>query len=89
MQPEFLFKFQYQASFADLGTEFELCSVFLGRQGGEPCVNTAEIADWRWAAPDDLDAQLAATPHMFTPWLRLEWRRLREEFSDRIASLPA
>ena len=31
VSPELLFKFQYQAAFADHGTEFELCSVFLGR----------------------------------------------------------
>ncbi len=84
VQPEFLFKFQYQASFADLGTEFELCSVYLGRASGEPHVNTTEVADWRWTAPGELDRRLAASPQTFTPWLHLEWRRLREEFGDRL-----
>ena len=90
VQPEFLFKFQYQASFADLGTEFELCSVYLGQASGEPRVNTTEVADWRWTAPGELDRRLAACPDTFTPWLRLEWRRLREEFDDRLpAAQPA
>ena len=84
VQPEFLFKFQYQASFADLGTEFELCSVYLGRASGAPRVNTTEVADWRWTAPGELDRRLAACPDTFTPWLHLEWRRLREEFGDRL-----
>ena len=84
VQPEFLFKFQYQASFADLGTEFELCSVYLGQASGEPRVNTTEVADWRWTAPGELDRRLAASPQTFTPWLHLEWRRLREEFGDRL-----
>ena len=90
VQPEFLFKFQYQASFADLGTEFELCSVYLGQASGEPRVNTTEVADWRWAAPGELDRRLAASPQNFTPWLHLEWRRLRAEFDDRLpAAQPA
>ena len=84
VQPEFLFKFQYQATYADFGTEFELCSVFLGRGSGDPCVNATEVADWRWTAPGDLDRQLAASPHLFTPWLQLEWRKLRDEFGERI-----
>ena len=79
--PEFLFKFQYQAAFADCGAEFELCSVFRAKVSGEPCINTAEIADWRWVAPEDVDRQLRESPHLFTPWLKLEWRRVREELS--------
>ena len=85
VSPEFLFKFQYQAAFAHHGTEFELCSVFLGRVSSAPCVNTTEIADWRWTHPRDLDRQLAESPQLFTPWLKLEWHRLRGDFGDRIA----
>ena len=81
---EFLFKFEYRAAFADVGTEHELCSVFLGKSAGEPHVNGTEVAAWRWIAPDALDDELARAPARFTPWLRLEWQRLREDYRDRI-----
>ena len=84
VQPEFLFKFEYRASFADAGSEFELCSVFLGRTDDAPCINTTEIAAWRWIQPDELDHEMHHSPQDFTPWLRVEWRRLRTEFADRI-----
>ena len=79
VQPKFLFKFQYRASFAHFGTEFELCWVFVSQNGGEPRVNTAEVAEWRWVKPDDLDREIDDSPERFTPWLKLEWRRLRQE----------
>lgn len=84
VQPEFLFKFQYRASFENLGTEFELCWVFVSREGGQPRVNTAEVAEWRWVKPDDLDREIDNAPEVFTPWLKLEWRRLRQEHGRRL-----
>lgn len=82
----FLFKFQYQAAFAELGAEFELCSVYVGRveNGATPRINSAEIADWRWIGPGALDAELQQTPDAFAPWLTLEWQRLRSEFQAQI-----
>ena len=86
---EFLFKFEYRASYGDVGSEFELCSVFVGRSDRDPVVNTTEIADWRWESPADLDRALRETPARFTPWFRLEWRRLRDEFPERFAAPAA
>ncbi|MCY4013187.1 MAG: isopentenyl-diphosphate Delta-isomerase [Gammaproteobacteria bacterium] len=82
--PEFLFKFQYQAAFADVGSEFELCSVFVSHGSWQPRINTAEIADWRWISPEDLDREIDAWPAVFTPWFKIEWQRLTSEFSARI-----
>jgi len=84
--PEFLFKFQYRASFADAGTEFELCSVFVGRSTDLPRVNQAEVSEWRWVASRDLDRELETEPDNFTPWMRMEWTRLRDEFAERLSS---
>ena len=83
---EFLFKFEYRASFAGVGTEHELCSVFLGRSESEPRVNGTEVAEWRWISPGALDGEIALTPERFTPWLKMEWQRLREDFPARIAA---
>jgi isopentenyl-diphosphate delta-isomerase len=42
-----------------------------------PDLNPDEAADWRWATPDAIDADLAANPGRYTPWFPLAWRALR------------
>ena len=75
----FAFKFEYRSAFKDLGVEHELCWVYVGSAETAPVVNAAEIDAWRWVAPADLDAELARRPERFTPWLKIEWARLRRE----------
>lgn len=84
INPRFLFKFRYQASFLDIGSEFELCSVFVSHTPTEPRINESEIADWMWISPTDLDRKILAQPSTFTPWLIKEWKRLRVEFPKAI-----
>lgn len=80
----YLYKFTYQANYEDLGSEHELCSVYVGLFDGEPDPNTTEIKAWRWADPTELDTDLANTSEPFTPWFRLEWARLNKEFAHAI-----
>ncbi|MEO0974193.1 MAG: isopentenyl-diphosphate Delta-isomerase [Pseudomonadota bacterium] len=75
---QFLYKFIYQAPFGDLGAEHELCWVYKGQTDEAPVVNANEIADYRYVSPEQLDAEIAANPERFTPWLMLEWERVRE-----------
>ncbi len=81
---EFLYKFQYQAQFNDTGAENELCSVFTGRLTGEVAVNPDEIADFRYVFSTTLTDELATNGSQFTPWIKLEWDRLREDFADKV-----
>ncbi len=69
----YLYKFEYHATFGEVGSEHELCSVYCAELTGEPTINTTEIDDWAWVAPDDLSARIQAGSEHFTPWLRLEW----------------
>lgn len=77
----FVFKFQYQADYGDLGAEHELCWVHVGRTDAPVRANASEVEAWRFVAPDDLDAEIASHPGRFTPWLKMEWQRLRGEFN--------
>jgi isopentenyl-diphosphate Delta-isomerase len=79
-ETQFLFKFEYAASFGAAGGEHELCWVYLGRSSDAPRVNSTEVQDWRWIRVDALDRELVEHPHRFTPWLMLEWHRLRQDF---------
>jgi isopentenyl-diphosphate delta-isomerase len=84
VRPRFVFKFSYHAAFRDRGSERELCSVFVARTAADPVVNRTEIADWRWLGADALDAEIDRRPAAFTPWLKLEWIRLRRDFAERL-----
>jgi isopentenyl-diphosphate delta-isomerase len=81
---EFLYKFTYHARYQDLGSEHELCSVFLGRTSQEPIINTTEIDQWRWIDAGALERWLAQSPEVFTPWFTLEWRRLQDHFGTAL-----
>ena len=81
---EFIYKFEYQARFGDLGAENELCSVYLGRINGEATANDSEIAAIRYDSAEDLQNEIDSQPEQFTPWFMMEWRRLNEEFADQL-----
>ena len=83
----FLYRFQYHARYLDLGSERELCSVFAGRVTTVPAVNPAEVADWRYLAPEEMDRELALHPDRYTPWCQMEWRQLRSQLWPRIEEL--
>ena len=78
--PVFVYKFIYQANFGDVGAEHELCHVFVGRLMREPVANDTEIAELRYVTAEELDSELTSTPSDFTPWFKMEWQRLNEEF---------
>lgn len=82
---QFVYKFGYQASFGDLGSENELCSVYLGRSLEDISPNENEIAETRLIEPADLRRELDVDPDGFTPWFRMEWDRLTLEFPAELA----
>ena len=82
-----LFSFEYHARFKELGSEHELCHVLLGKTDATPDPNVSEIEALRWISADELDAELAQDGHTLTPWLAIEWKRLRSEFNDELINL--
>ncbi|MGH8234237.1 MAG: isopentenyl-diphosphate Delta-isomerase [Rhodanobacteraceae bacterium] len=86
---EFVYKFQYHAEYGDAGSETELCWVYIGISDAPVRVNDTEIAAWRYVKPGMLDREIVGTPDRFTPWLKMEWQRLRDEFVDRLPGVGA
>ncbi len=82
---EFVYKFIYQASFEDLGAEHELCHVFLGRVIGEPAPNDNEISSTRYVSAGELEREFEQTPEVFTPWFKMEWQRLNQDFPRQLS----
>lgn len=85
----YLYKFEYQADYGELGAEHELCSVFLGRTAAPVRANRNEVSAWRHVSAAELDREIAEYPERFTPWLKLEWRRLRHDFDKELAAVAA
>lgn len=85
----YLYKFEYQADFGDLGAEHELCWVYVGQTSDPVDVNRTEVDDWRFVSVAELDAEIDAHPERFTPWLKLEWRDLRSHFNDALPQSAA
>jgi isopentenyl-diphosphate delta-isomerase len=81
----YLYEFEYHAHFGDAGSEHELCSVFHGRSDRDPEINATEIAAWKWVAPVEVDRLLREKGALCSPWLHLEWTRLRRDFWTAIA----
>jgi isopentenyl-diphosphate delta-isomerase len=84
---QFLYKFEYQAQFDEAGAEDELCSVYAGRSDETVRADRQEILSWRWIEPRALTAEMSGGDSAnFTPWFRLEWRRV---WRDHRAALLA
>ena len=81
---EFIYRFAYHARFGDLGSEREMCSVYLCRNSEELSPNPHEIAEIRFVSPGQLEAEFARSPEQFTPWFRMEWEALNREHADRL-----
>ncbi len=86
-QFQYLYKFQYQVPYKDIGSEHELCWVFIGQSSAPTQVNDNEIAGWRFISAADLEKEMQQAPDRFTPWFKLEWRRLTHDFRDALKAL--
>jgi len=78
-ETRFIYKFEYTAHFEDIGTEHELCSVFVGQYDGDPRINSEEIRDYRWVSAAEVDRMLDDEHMATTPWFAMEWRQLKSQ----------
>lgn len=83
---EYAYKFSYEAGFGDLGSENELCHVYLGNVGKPVQANHNEIADIRYVSASALAVELGGQPEQFTPWFKMEWQTLLREHSGKLAN---
>lgn len=87
MDAKFVYRFQYHAQYGDVGSEHELCSVYIGKHNGPFDVNPTEIEEWSFVSPEFLDEAIKSHPEDYTPWLKLEWPRLRNQYWSQIRAL--
>ena len=84
----YLYKFEYKASFKDVGTEHELCSVWLGQVKGEEIeFNRDEISEIKFISIENMEKELVLNSDMYTPWLKLEWKRIQSDYLERVLTM--
>ena len=70
-QPSFVYKFIYRTPLDQNLIEHELDYVFVGTFNGEPNINPAEVAEWKYADLQWLKADVKEHPEKYTVWFRL------------------
>jgi len=81
---DFLYKFTYQAQYEAVGSEHEYCWVYHGHHDGPVDPNMAEIESYRFISIAALEDELETQPERFTPWFKLEWAHIQDNYLDRI-----
>jgi isopentenyl-diphosphate delta-isomerase len=76
----FIYSFEYHALFGSIGAEHELCHVLVAQSDAVVSPSTEEVSDITWLSRAEISAQLSASEAQFTPWFRMEWRRLLSEY---------
>lgn len=66
-----VFRFVYRAELGGGLVEHEYDHVFAGWSDQDPRPDPREVAEWRWAAVNELCAEIAERPGDYTPWFRL------------------
>jgi isopentenyl-diphosphate delta-isomerase len=83
----FLFKFQYHAPFKTIGSENELCAVYIGKSDEPVNIDPREIAECRYIALVELKKDLRTRPHVYTPWFKMEWQCIQQNHKKDIETL--
>jgi isopentenyl-diphosphate delta-isomerase len=70
--------FIYKAPFDNGLTEHEFDHVLIGTYEGSPKINRAEVADWKWMPLEDVKADIAEHPELYTAWFKVIFDKFYE-----------
>ena len=80
----FLYKFTYQENFGNVGSEHELCYVYVGLFDGEIKADPNEVAEYKFLSPQKLDREIKTSSENFTPWMQMEWNTILDNYKSDI-----
>ncbi|WP_299009493.1 isopentenyl-diphosphate Delta-isomerase [uncultured Shewanella sp.] len=83
----YLYQFEYQAAYLDVGAEHEMCSVYIGKIEPTICVDPAEVADTQFMSIEAVNRLMIASPERLTPWFKMEWKKLMSDHRQDIDAL--
>ena len=80
----FLYKFTYQENFGNVGSEHELCYVYVGLFDGEIKADPNEVGEYKFLSPQKLDREIKTSSENFTPWMQMEWNTILDSYKSDI-----
>ena len=80
----FLYKFTYQENFGNVGSEHELCYVYVGLFDGEIKADPNEVVEYKFLSPQKLDREIKTSSENFTPWMQMEWNTILDNYKSDI-----
>jgi len=63
--------FIYKAPFDNGLTEHEFDHILVGNYNEAPLINADEVASWKWMLLDDVKADIAKQPELYTAWFKI------------------
>jgi isopentenyl-diphosphate delta-isomerase len=82
-----IYEFQYFARYKDVGAEHEFCSVFVGVTDEKANACPQEASELCSLGAAEIDNKIKNEPELFTPWFKMEWQTLREQYWNEIEQL--
>lgn len=73
LDPQPVDRVEYRADVGGGMVEHEVVDIFIAQAAGDLQIrpNPDEVMDTRWLTLDELVAEIAASPEIFTPWLKI------------------
>ena len=77
-----LFHFIYKAPFDNGLTEHELDHVMIGYFDENPVINPLEVENWKWMKIEDIKADMAFNPDIYTIWFKIIFDKFYHYLED-------
>lgn len=76
-QVNYLFKFQYQVEYKDIGSENEICDVFVAKdiKNGQISINKMEISEIKFLSIPELKGEIQTNSNKYTPWFLIALKK--------------
>ena len=72
-----VYTFIYKAPVGQGLTEHEFDHVLIGQTDQTPCINTDEVASWKYTYLDDLEKDIQLQPELYTEWFKITFEEMR------------
>ncbi len=72
-----VYTFIYKAPVGQGLTEHEFDHVLIGQTDETPCINSDEVASWKYTSLDDLEKDIQLHPELYTEWFKITFEEMR------------
>ena len=76
---KYLFKFKYKAIYKNIGTENEICKVFICNYNGDIQPNKKGVSEIKWESINKLKNHIKKNSNKYTPWFKIAFTYLKTQ----------